>query len=735
MIGLIERKALCRAKFPQVIRRALHRGRQTKLRRASACNLLRRDVRPDGHLRLPGGICRHLAVLQRVDAVFSGQRNNKGLHAVIEGQAGLGNAQHGVFLQRHADLRHLSAGDCHASCLAQGVALRHLCLAEGIAARCQTARVKAVLHAVDAHRRTILRGELKADLRQRFVVQLAANQLDMHTAQHVIAAQLHLCGLRIGHFKAHALIRAGRIRHKGNVLTRFKAHRNKAILPRRERGDLFAIQSAHADMRAGHCRERVPAALVKLLHAHRNARRAVLLMNERDTRRFARIRRHSLSKGSIVRRRRRDCLHRERTGMKQRRDRKAAVIRRDLDAPARLIRNRIHRAANGRFVFIDRQNDQPRHDAGEHNAFHGPRQLECFGLCHNAQPCGVLLRHAQTVGSRQRLHEHSAILSLHHADFLARLPNELELVRHIKCLHLQASVLADIGAQQRIALGFNRTQLSLHLRKLTRYNLDAQRAILRFFVFAGKRAQHHVLRRLHRQRVRARCERGGDRLVAAIERIRSKHLTRRLARERHARARGLAGSTGAERDAALRLCRRQLDHRRGAALHDHKALAHRQHVAALTGEPHGILSLQQRGLRHARLIGDDRHGVFVAQNVHMHTGQRRFVCLSILADGGNLHRQLHGTGGRVLKRHARARRIDDLHADAVGCLGNNVRFPSRHHANRIVYPLREVALLHTVDTCALTGKHSLSVFIADKRLRLPVLGDDSKAHARNRMTK
>ena len=517
----------------------------------------------------------------------------------------------------------------------------------------------------------------------------------------------------------------------GDIRARFKAHGNKAVLPCRQQGGLLAVEPAHAHARAAHRRKRRLAALVELLQAHGEAHQAEALVRQLHALRLPRLHAHHLVGRRVMLPRRADRHDAHFARGKQRRHRHAAIVRRDLDARARRIRDCIYSPADGRAVFIDARENQTRLHAGERDALAGIRQRERLGNGRDAQLRGCLLVHAQGIRAGQRLHAHIAVLHLHLPQRFAGRADQRERFQPVKRLRLRLAALAHVGAQQCEALRFERQQAGLHLHNLTRADLNAQRAIVRNLLATGKRPQLHMLRRLHRHDVLARREGVRKRLVAAIQRIRAERLAR-LARQRHARARNLLRCARAQRYAAHGLLRRQRDDRRGAALHDHQSLAHRQYGVALAGKAHGVLPLQQSGLRLAVFVRDERHRR-LGKNLHVHAGKRHFAALSVVADDRKLHRKLHGADRWMLKRHARARGVLHLHADAIARVGDDVRLPAGRDAGRVAHALRQRALLHAVDARPVAIEHSLTVRVADQRERLPVLRDDGEAHALDRL--
>ena len=738
VVGLVECEALRCAQLAQVVRRAVHGGRQAQRGRPAAGDLLGRDVRPDGHLRLLGGVGLHRAVHHRVDAVLARQWDDVGLHAVVEREARLGDAEHRILLQRHAHVGHHAAGNRHGSRLTQRIALRHLRLKQGVLALRQSALIEALLPAGRTHDRAILRDELKAHLRQLLIAQRAADQGDAHATLGTIAGQGNLCALPVRHLKADGIARAARSAHGihvdlRDVFARFQACGNKAVLPRRQRGGLLPVDSAHQHACAAQRGQRCLSALIELLHAHRNRRRAEALMNNFSVGCFSGLDENRLPDGRVVPLRGRHGAHRRLARLHQRRDRQAVFVRRDVKAVSRRVRHLIDGAARRRAVLIDARQDHPAPDAGKHDALLRIRQRKRFADRLHAQRLRRGLVHAQPVLARQRLHRHMAVLRPDGANRFTRFADQRQRLRRVEQLDDRAPVLADGRARQRKALRLEGEQLRSNLRDLPRRHLHAQRTVLRGILSAGERAQQHVLRRGHRHRIGARRKRCGNRLVRAVQRVGAKDLARRLARQRHGRAQHLPGRLRAEHHAAKRLRCRQLDDRRGAALHDHQALAHRQHRIALEGEAHSVLSLEQRRLRRARLIGDDRHNRVVALDVHAHAGERRFARLAVVADGGELHRQLHGARRRMLERHAGAPRIADLHADAVRRLRHDVRLPARRGADRFIDALRQGVLLDAVHPRRFQNEHRLAACVADRRLRLPVLGDDGEGHALERL--
>ena len=173
--------------------------------------------------------------------------------------------------------------------------------------------------------------------------------------------------------------------------------------------------------------------------------------------------------------------------------------------------------------------------------------------------------------------------------------------------------------------------------------------------------------------------------------------------------------------------RAQLNHRRGAALHDHLSLAHRQdHIpAALVAQAHAVGSLEQRGPRlslRVRHHADRR----IAEDLHAHALKRTHAGLCVFVDHRQLHVQQHRAGGRVLKGHTRAIGQADRRNNAV-----LRRFPAAHAACSEC-ALGQLDLTDGIALRLIAGEHRLAVFIGRHQRAPAVLAGRFQHNARHR---
>ena len=481
IVGVVRGKALRAAQLVQVIRRALDRCGQLRAGIPALGHLLRRHVRPQRHLAVRVRIRLHPAVLQRVHAVLSCQRHDIGAHRAVKRQARLGDGHHRVFLQRHADFRHLAARDVCRSARCERIALRHLRLAQHIRARRQTARVKrAVLHGHFDHG-AVRVGQLKADLRQILVIQPAARQAHAHAALVIKAGQRRIGLLRVLHVEAHGLRRAAAQRERlpidhGGIPARRKAHVGLAVFVRRQH-DAHVRQRAaflctlHADLRARYRRIDRNAALVQALHAHGERHAAIALMHNRRMRRLARRSRHRQRRSICVTLRRIERLHDHLARGQQRRDRHAVPVAGHFKARTGAVGQLIDRARRGRAVFIHRRENHPRALGGEYDRLLRGGQRKHARLRLHAEPRCVAVRHAQHVFAAERIHRRHALRGLDLRDRLAVRVAKRQTERIANRLLHDLSLLVQALHGQAERLLFAREQLKTHLRHLTRAHL------------------------------------------------------------------------------------------------------------------------------------------------------------------------------------------------------------------------------------------------------------------------
>ena len=409
-------KACRAAQFAQIVRRALHRGGQS---RADSLLAIWRRVCPDGELFRRGRIRRKFAVFHGINAVFARQRHNVSLQLIVERQARLIHRQQRVFFQRHICLLRFAADNGHGLLARKRIALRHLCLVKHIGTRRQAAHVKCVARLCQIKALSVGSQQLKAHLRHLLFGKRASRERRAHAAERIHTGQRDIRLLRVAHGETRGLRRSHACReilHLCGIFARLKAHLARPVLiglqfNTRVVHPLAAVLHAvQPDRRAGKWLHRRVSVCIKPLQTDRETARSMAFMQQLNLRRFTRRGQRLHLCRVVITFRRALGADRRLAERHQRRDGCACVIRRHGIAVSVRIGHGIGRARNRAAVFIDAAKHQSRLRRFKDNGFLTAGQFKRLRLRQNVQSCRILFRQPQHVFAAQRFHGHAAVL-------------------------------------------------------------------------------------------------------------------------------------------------------------------------------------------------------------------------------------------------------------------------------------------------------------------------------------